>query len=458
MSSKKRLILEIGERDIKLCGISSAKEGIVEQLQIHMYLQAVTAQDIDTVVGAVPRHMYADVVVSFPRSFFLIRFLDLPAHDRDEIRQMLPFQLAKIIPYAIEEISYDFFIVNQTSQGSKIILFVIQDKKMAPVLESLRRHTIDAGVVTINDWGLYQWWLRARQAGGQKENMPSAVIDLDRGEAELIVAEEAGILFSRAFSFSDEQSLSAGINQSLGIFKKEFGERTLRNIVLTGDTEGIDMKRLGLNDVCVIDQFVPFPLARDRIKDKSQIRYSWAAVLGLTQIEQTSFFDVSPRAVRIARQQTKQKKIYTDFLLIFMEIVCIAGFVLFGYIKERREYFNFLDGRLKMIRGEAEAIDGISDKLKVLDREFKNKPAFASILYHVISSLPPDIKLSLFEFRDNGEFSLKGYAQETRDVFYFVVTLNKDSLFKDVKMKYASQVKQKNITGVEFFIYGKSDF
>lgn len=114
-----------------------------------------------------------------------------------------------------------------------------------------------------------------------------------------------------------------------------------------------------------------------------------------------------------------------------------------------------MGSKLKGVKVEAEGLDAVANRLKILDKEFLKGPSFSQSLYAVTEALPAAVQLTLVDFQDDGKFSLKGYSDDMASVFAIVKSLNGSGSFSEVKIKYASQLKRKSVIRVEFLIQGR---
>ena len=101
-------------------------------------------------------------------------------------------------------------------------------------------------------------------------------------------------------------------------------------------------------------------------------------------------------------------------------------------------------------------MDKTSRRLKILDDKFLKKPFYSQMIYTLISAIPKDVQINLLDFKETGDFSLKGSANNISNVFSILESLNNSGIFLDAKIKYASQEKRKAKTAVEFYIHGKT--
>ena len=453
MKSKKTIIVELGDQVIKTCETPS-KKGAIQLLQVQDLPQGISPEKIEEVFLKLSKLNCDNITISLPRSLFLIRFLTLPSIDAQEIRKMLPFQLAKVIPYPLSEIVYDFSIAQTQGGGSKVIVFIIQKKKLDNLLKPLQKYKNILPKITITTCGLINWLIFQARFLKKKVSYPNVVVDIDKYNAELLVIADRGIGFSRSFDYASDEQLLSGIKQSMIIFEKEFGKKDFDKIIFTGIRKNKIIEAVRYGEGIFIESWQNFSLKRG-LEKQIESNVSFSSLLGLGEKTKSLELDFSPQYLTKRKATTKKKRQYVEFGFIGLEIIFILAVLLSLYSFDRYFYRDFLDSRLKGMKVEVKEIDKVMRRLKVIDKEFFKGQTFSENLSTVISSLGPNTQLVFLEFQENGEFSLKGYAKDIANVFSIVKNINDSGLFSDTKIKYASQLKRKDRTVVEFYIEGK---
>jgi len=457
MRSKKTLIIELGPKAIKICQLnSSGRKKTIEDLEVFEFSKELDLSQVDSVFSKFPKVKYERILFSFSRAFFLVRFLKLPSHDIEEARKMLPFQLAKIVPSSLKEVMYDFTLTEIDQEFSKLVVFLIQEKKAGAHLEFMAPSKIVPSRITLSSEGLYDWLVFQSNFLDIKRSSFRAVIDIDKYCADFVVVSEKGIIFSRTFFYSQDSELTAGVEQSLQIFNKEFGESKISKVIFTGNKKGDIFKGNNLGEAVFINYWEHFPIKKGLKEQSAGSDFSFASILGLSRNRSSFRLDFSPQSIKKQRECIGRKQKYLGALTIGVELILIGCLFLGKYIYDRHAYCEFLNRRTEKIRIEAKELDQAGHKLKILDEEFKKSPLFAKIIHQVISSVPPDTQLTLLDFKENGEFLLKGYTRGYSKVFEEMkIALDESDYFTEVEVRDASRVRHKDRMMVEFYIYGE---
>ncbi|MFH1504400.1 MAG: hypothetical protein ABIH08_03305 [Candidatus Omnitrophota bacterium] len=456
MKSERVLVLEIGERLIKVCGaVISKKEKKIEALEVFEFFEGPAFWEIEAVFLKFKKLKYEKIIILLSRSSFLIKYMELPSSDLLEARKMLPFQLKKKAFYLPEDAAYDYSIVQTKKNYSKALIFIIQQKRIANILELIKKYKITPKVMTINSWGLLNRFISREEVWEGKTASFFILVDIDKDMAQFLAVDRQGLVFSRAFSHQNEEDILKGVNQSAGIFKEEFPNIEFKKMIFTGLKKEAVFKSIKGVEAVFADSLDSFVLTRGVRSGKELDDFSFAACLGVCCIKNSPKFDFLPEFLKKKKADKKRRKKYLKAFFIAAEIVLLFSIFTFKYISDRYLCLNYLNSALEEISAEAKELEGLSNKLKILKEEPGDRAYFSEAVYNLIMSLPQGAQLTFTDFKDNGEFAIKGYAQNNTQVFSIKSSLNSSGSLKDVQIKYAAKIKQDDETLVEFYIYGK---
>jgi len=355
----------------------------------------------------------------------------VPSDNKKEIGEMLKFQLAKVMPFSLDEAGYDFSIIEAKDGASKLLVFIFQEKSANAVWNILKAPAAFA----VNSQGLYLW---AKSLDLKAADFPAAIIEIDKDCVNFCVGSGEQLLFARSFSYVKDEDIREGIKQSLRLYDKELPDGMVKKVIFTG-----------IKHDAVMGQFNG--IFQSTPGDQG---YSFAALAGIALDGHGEWVDFPlPRLVG-QRRVLKRKRNIFDLAVIACAVACILSIIFGKLAVERFNYLNRLDLELKQLKLASPKIESMVNKLKALDSQVAAKPLFAAVLYDLFTALPDAAKVSLVDFKDNGEFSLKGYLTESAQAFKLAEALNKTTTFKNVSVKYASKANDSASSGIEFYISG----
>jgi type IV pilus assembly protein PilM len=94
------------------------------------------------------------VIATAPGTKVSIKQISLPFKDKKKIDQTIGIELENYIPFAIDEVVYDYQILHTTPEGSLLLVGVIQKDVLAEILDDLRSVGVDPKQVEIDSLNL----------------------------------------------------------------------------------------------------------------------------------------------------------------------------------------------------------------------------------------------------------------------------------------------------------------
>ena len=400
------------------------------------------------------------IIICFPRNLFVTRFLEFPSENEAEIREMLPFQLPKNFPYSLEDILYDFLVVAKSGGVSKVLVFILQTKKVNQALGFLKENKNILVDITVSSVGLYAWIKLQRSFLRRKLGANIILMDIDKNLAELVVISLHSLQFSRSFDFNSFLEFVQETQRTITAFKREFPDFKIDSVVLTG---GLSLKSMpedklkGLfepHPIFVLESLENIPCSH-KIKDLcSNSEFSYSHLVGLSMDHDELPVAFLPDFLKEKKKRLSGKRKIKDVIAILLGLTLIFC-ALSSYSYSRKNlYLNLLNDSLQEFKLKTQKLDQVLERIKVIEKESKDKNYFSDILSNLPTLIPEDVFLSSLEFDDNENFSMRGYANIPSDVVDFTASLNKASFFQNTEISYINRRKQKTNILIEFRIAG----
>lgn len=450
MKNNKYIIIAIDERKIKVSKITKQKNlYFLDDCFVIDYSPSSINDDLTKILPKKNER----VILLFPRKYFLLRYIDFPKSTLPEIEKMIPFQLSKVVPGSLDNIKYDYSVINEDDQLSKLIVFLTQKNKLANFSNFLKLNKLFPDTTTISSYGLYAWVLGRDNIFLPDKEQIAAIVDIDKNFSQVIVCDKSKLYFSRSFSFDNDSQLIEGVDQSLAIFKKEFNQSNVDKIIFTGIYNKRAISATKGYEISYVDCFDSLK-AKDGLFDKVKADFSFASLI-FDPEKIKSDIDFSFDFVNDQKKKSLKIKKAVNVAVIAFEIIFLIALGCIHYLYKRNQYLNFIDAKLESIMGKVREVDKFSSKLKVLEKEFFNRESSAKVLYEVVSAVEDGIKFTLLDFQENSSFHIKGYANSISQAVALESALKSKNIFKNVAVKYAYKVNHKGNKRVEFYIYGE---
>ncbi|MCK4917840.1 MAG: PilN domain-containing protein [Candidatus Omnitrophica bacterium] len=454
---KNTLILELGKFKVKTCNLIQFKRNtMISDMNVFEFAHQVSIKDLEDIYAKLIEIKPDNLFVSIHRSFFLRRLLKIPSRDKVEIKKMLPFQLSKVVPHFLDEVIYDFSLVSTNEKFSNVEIFFIKHKKIVDLIKLFKKYKTIPDYITMSSCGLNNWLNFQYKILKENISYPIALIDIDCSVGEFLVINEKGIIFTRAFNFLDDKQLLEEVDHTKKIFEKEWGDTKFDKTIFTGIKNKYLLEKINKGEILYIKCSDNFSIT-EKCKEIVSYKASLASILGLSVQNILPLLEFSPQSVCIKRKKIENRKKNLQIGVIFIEILLIIATFFGRYLYDKINYLNLLNTKLEGIQVEADLLDEVSDKFKVVGKKFIGTVSYSEILHSIISTIPKESKLTVLEFNDDGKFFIKGYSSNISNIFDMVTVLNYSKIFKNVKVKYASKIKSNNLGAVEFYINGDCD-
>lgn len=126
---------------------------------------------------------YERLVVNFPKAWTTTRLFQFPSKDKKAIQSSLQFELDDEIPFSINEIIYDFAILNQEGAGSSVFAAVALKSDITSLLSELQVLGLDPDSITIEPWGFSHTLKRAIPK--EYEGRPVCVVNMGHKQTSI---------------------------------------------------------------------------------------------------------------------------------------------------------------------------------------------------------------------------------------------------------------------------------
>lgn len=119
---------------------------------------------------------YERLAVNFPKAWITTRIFNLPTKDRKAIQSSLAFELDDDIPFSMNDIIYDFAVLNNEGTGSTVFTAVALKSDITILISELQMLGLDPDSITIEAWGMSQ--LLKRSIPRDYEGRPVCILNL----------------------------------------------------------------------------------------------------------------------------------------------------------------------------------------------------------------------------------------------------------------------------------------
>ncbi len=382
----------------------------------------------------------------------LLRVVDLPSTDPDEMAGMIKLQLDKFSPFPEERMAFSYEWLQAIEGGGRVLLVAVQkdtiDFASAVCMQAgLDLQRIDADILG--------WWRVLTDKGAVPAAGRHFLLLLEEDGGILLAVERGALVAAKAVGSSagfSEEEYAVEMAHELGAFilglDLEQGVASVNGLDLwqRGLASGLMVERLKSElgqevRVCSLDS-LPAPsegLARRMLVPPFNI--SSAPGRGKAAV-----VDLMPAIWRVAEdsQRVTRRLIAASILILGLWMVLGLGF-LAGYAWQQRG-LKKMEQCLAEIQKPADEVRAMQRRVRSFEQYLDRKQSSLECLREISQSLPEGVTLTTFQFKKSKTVILRGEALTVNPIYDFKQALDKSKLFKRIDMGSIQPSKRKNET------------
>lgn len=420
------------------------------------------------------------LMVVIPYQVVAIRNLEFPSTNPDEIKNMVELQIGKQTPFSIDEMIYDYTILNIDAEGySRVMLAVVHQDVIRRYFKILKAARLKVERVALSPEGLLAWYRFTHKESVSDE--PYVLIDVDCGKSNFTIISKDKVIFYRNLSAGSAKSSSEiegwqkkfvkAVKHSIYAYQNEneMANKEIDKIVITGAEsilESLDRTvledKLGL-DIEIISQFKDIPedmdfLAQDN--NNAVKNTSVAPLLGFALAPAEQKINLIPLQLRLEKgMRERGKDLYMCGIYLAVILITISS-IFFGKAYTKKQYLTRLKEEASKVSEKVDKLSGMLEEIEgVRERIFKRDFAL-NFIYEIHKAIFPEIYLTLINFDGGDQVVLRGASSAMSEVFEFINALEKSECFQNVKTKFVTtrKIRNKDLTEFEIVCPIEADF
>jgi general secretion pathway protein L len=91
-----------------------------------------------------------NLFVSVPERWAIIKFMDISSPGRDSLRGLINYEIERHIPFKIEDVFYDFHVLEKNGKSCRIVLVAVQKEKVERITGFLRKIPLQPQAISIS--------------------------------------------------------------------------------------------------------------------------------------------------------------------------------------------------------------------------------------------------------------------------------------------------------------------
>ncbi len=382
----------------------------------------------------------------------LLRVVDLPSTDPDEMAGMIKLQLDKFSPFPEERMAFSYEWLQATAGGCRVLIAAVQKETIDFMSAACMQAELDLQRIDADVLG---WWRVLTDKGVAPTAGRYLLLLLEADGGMFLAVEQGSLVAMKAVGASagfTEQEHAAEIAHELGAFildlDLEQGVAPVSGLDLwqRGPAPGLLAERLKTElgraaRICDLDS-LPTPsegLARRMLvppfNSSSAPGRGTAAAL-----------DLMPGIWRTTEdsQRVQRRLIAASILILGFWLALGLGFMT-SYAWQQRG-LQKIEQRLAEIQKPADEARAMQRRARSFEQFLDRKQSTLECLREICTVLPEGITLTTFQFKKAKSVILRGEALTVNPIYDFKQELDKSKLFKNIDMGSIQPGKRKNET------------
>lgn len=473
MSKQLISILEITDQHIKLLqGKEVRKNKIVTSLDICPIINLSDKEIIRALTDLVSRHglRTVDLNLILPRRYAIFKQMRLPSQNANELRKMIGLQLISHVPYSLEDVIYDYFVLNTETDGyAQILVIIVHQDIINRYLKIIEGAGLSMSKMGLSSFGISGWVSYQGRKEKLIEHRVVAVVNIDAMHSEICFCMGNKVFFSRSINYgavdlqeSHLVQLITQIELSIKAYNEEKMGPPIGKIIIISSNPKISNIKQRLEKEMNLDLAVFSPLENIDMKKnmkphafKDDSGISLTVPLGFLLEDNLPSVKLLPKEVH-ASQETRKKKLQLIKSVLLLGMVVVLSIVALGLevpLKEKQ---------LAKIEKKSEGIKTVLTKAKKqidlaqeIDDVFSKRVIISELLYDLFLLTPDSISYRSIDFDKNGKCILQGYASSRGEINNFQTALVQSQTFQEVNLEFATQRRIFNAEVTDFKITSK---
>jgi Tfp pilus assembly PilM family ATPase len=459
--AQKILVVEIGESWLKLIGIEETgklrkvsclgTENIENQTDLDIGLKI---DHFLTSHNFKPTH----TLISHPSHNLTTRILMLPSIDPKEIKDIVELQAVKQTPYAREEITSGFHIIDKDPSGySQVLVAIAHRDTSSRYYRIVEFGKLSSERITLSLEGTRCWYQMLREQEIVAKGQVNLLLDVDYMTTELLIFDDDKLVFSRSLGIGAKQIAEQPemsteflheVHRSMESGNAELKGNKITNLILTGvDSSLKDLIALLTRELNLPCEIIPVlnhfedRLLEPKILTDEKPQVSLASIAGLGFNPYGTSINLIPTEIVIRKgleSRAKDLALMGSLLLGFIMIVSLIGL---EKIYKKSTYLGELKKQYSEIHKDSTSVERLVSKMK-LAADINSGQGFLDIFREINEIVPNNITLTAIQYNDKEKsVTLRGLSEEMSAVFQFLTTLESAPHLEQVKTRNVAKRK-----------------
>ena len=368
------------------------------------------------------------LIVIIPRHKVSVRYLSLPAVDKKEIKKMVEYELDNLFPYKKEELVVDETIIETSPDGySQVMLVVAQRQILDGELLLLKEAGIVPDAVELSSVSLFNQLLNVKKDSGNY-----LLVNIEDNLSDILLVQEGRLSFSRGVNLKEKEITSELIKEIKEVLDAQ-GTRDVHidKIIVSGRETNLTTLASSLEKdlmiACEVNQ---------------EISVTKTALLSLSP----SFLkiDILPEERKLEKIRNRRRRLLLYMITLFLLNASLIANSAFLKMRQKQQYLQFVNAEISRIETEALDLEKKVLMMQAVGGYLNSGRLTLGLLSELYRITPAGIRFASFDISGQspqGDFVLRGEAQDTDTVLKFTALIKKSALITSADISYIKKRK-----------------
>ncbi|MFC1462198.1 PilN domain-containing protein [Verrucomicrobiota bacterium] len=400
------------------------------------------------------RGVKGGVTVGLPSGDLLLRVLDLPIVEPEELPGIVELQADKFSPFPIENMVVSHEVLRQTEDSSTVLVAAIQ----SGIVESLGTLLHGAGLSAARiDAEVLGWWHLLKESRQISDTGRHLIVLLASDTPEIVVVQDGIPVVFRSLdemTGMTDEDLSAEITHEVGY--------TLMTLELEHGEAGADSI-----SICSLSGQAPAGLA-EKLREECACDILLKPLASLPSLAEglarrstgsQAVLDLMPAAWHESgkSKQFRKRVILTACAVLGLWLAVVGGFL--GALYFQKSRLETGKAELEALDAPATAVKETRERVRIIRRYMDRTHSSLECLREISTVQPAGIELTSFTYRKGEQVKIVGEGLDVTRIFEFKNKLDGSGLFTRTTLHGPrfDRRKRKQIFDIEMDLPGNNE-
>jgi type II secretory pathway component PulL len=401
-----------------------------------------------------PKDKKNQVVVVLPRNQVIFKNFSLPSHSKEELQKMITLQMATQVPYAREDIVFDYSVLGQDPAGYTKVLSAVVHKD---VINEFFRIFKSAGLTihqfVLSSSGIVRWFYDQYPYEAKNEKTTVGILNIEALRSEFSFARNGQLVYAREIKYGRrdigadfENLFLRDIFLTLETYLREHAGDIVSNIYILAPLQIHDRLRESMQSwknirIDLVDPLDAIKQNKNMVKGETLHSEDVSPVvcLGVAKESVKPSFNLLPAEVQKSQKAIAQKWQLAQLMILVALNLGLFFSIFFQTFYKDQVYLNDLKAQASKMRSRVEDVKRQAEQLKEIERRINPRVSTVDLIYSLYAMTPKEISFQLLSIDKEGNLIIQGIAETRTSVNDFHRNLTKNLMFKDASLQYAAQ-------------------